>query len=160
MVLAYFLPKRKFSWQELDRISKKAKGLWTWPLAALIWCAENGMEVRNIETFDYPSFIKKGGEYLIETFGEEMGKAQIKHSNIDQERRISKKFVKNIHTENRTPTLQDVRALMRDGFLVVCNINARVLNKMPGYAGHFVVITGLSGQYIILHDPGLPSFKS
>lgn len=160
MALAYFWPKRRFSWQELDRISKKVKGLWTWPLAALIWCAKNEMEVRSIETFDYPDFIKKGGKYLIETFGEEMGKAQIGHSDIDQERRVSKDFIKYVRTEKRTPSLQDIKNLIREGFLIVCNVNARVLSREPGYAGHFVVIVGLRGDHIILHDPGLPPLKN
>lgn len=160
MVLAYFLPERDFSWGELDRISKKVKGLWTWPLAALLWLAENGFEVKNIEVFDYSAFIKKGGEYLIETFGEEVGRAQIEHSDIEQERKISKDFMKRVDSERRLPTLRDIKELLREGFLVVCNINAYALNQKRGYAGHFVVITGLDGKYITLHDPGLPPLKA
>lgn len=160
MVLAYFFPGRDFSWNELDRISKKAKGLWTWPLAALLWLTENGFEVKNIEVFDYPAFVKRGGKYLVETFGEEMGKAQIEHSDIEQERKISKDFVKQVRTEQRLPMLRDIQKLLQEGFLVVCNVNARVLNQKPGYAGHFVVITTLDGKQITLHDPGLPPVKN
>jgi len=160
MVLGYFFSERDFSWDELDRISKKVKGLWTWPLAALLWLTKNGIEVKNIEVFDYPAFIKKGGKYLIETFGEEVGRAQVEHSDIEQERRISKDFMKQVDTEQRLPALQDIKKLLREGFLVVCNINARALDQKPGFAGHFVVITKLDGKQITLHDPGLPPLKN
>ncbi len=159
MVMGHFWPQKKYSWKELDRISAKKKGLWTWPLAALVWLAKNGMEIRNIEVFDYQAFIKEGGKYLIEFLGHEVGEAQIAHSDIDQERRLSRTFIKAIRIEKRLPALRDIKLLTNEGFLVGCNVNARTLNRKKGYAGHFMVIVGSTKNHLILHDPGLPPRK-
>lgn len=159
MVMKYFWSDKDYSWQQWEKISAKKKGLWTWPLAASIWLAKNGVEVRDIEKFDYQKFIKRGGGYLIELLGVKVGKAQIQHSDISQERRLAKAFIKSIKIEQRLPTIGDIRSLLKEGFIVVCNINARILNRKKGYAGHFVVITGFTQKCVILHDPGLPPFK-
>lgn len=160
MVMKYFWPKMEFSWKQLERISAKKRGLWTWPLAGLVWLTLNKVEVKNIERFNYHKFARDGEKYLIKLFGPEVGKAQIEHSNIKQEQRLSKIFVKAVETEKRLPTLHDIRILLADDFLVVCNVNARVLDKRSGYTGHFVVVIGYTDKHLILHDPGLPPHKS
>jgi hypothetical protein len=59
MMLKYFLPEREFTFRELDVISAKVEGLWTWPTATALWLVDNGFEVRNVETFDYKSLCEK-----------------------------------------------------------------------------------------------------
>lgn len=157
--MKYFWPDKNYSWKQLEKISAKKKGLWTWPFAALVWLSKNGIEVRNIERFDYQKFIRKGENYLIELLGTKVGATQIKHSDISQERRLSKIFIKSIKTEQRLPTIRDIKSLLQNGFLPICNINARSLNKKEGYAGHFVVVIGFTQNRLLLHDPGLPPFK-
>lgn len=92
-VLKYFLPERDFTWEELDKLTAKKGNLWTWPMAATINLKKMGFEAVSMTDFDYKRFSEEGGAYLVEKFGEEKGKAQIEHSDIEQERRLAKSFM-------------------------------------------------------------------
>ncbi len=157
MVLKYFWPEKDFSWEELEKITAKQEGLWTWPMAGLLWMQAHGFEVRNIEEFDYEEFAQLGEQYLEEYLGPEVAKTQIEHSSIAQERIIAKKFMEKVRTEKRIPVLDDVKSLLRKGYILVVNLNSCALNEREGYSGHSVVITSLDEEYVFLHDPGLPA---
>ena len=94
MVLKYFWPNRDFSWKELEKITAKIEGLWTWPMAGLLWMEEHGFDVFDIEMFDYRQFVKKGGQYLMDTFGRDIGEEQIKQSYLPQEVNFAKELLK------------------------------------------------------------------
>ncbi len=159
MVLKYFLPEKEFSWEELEKITAKVDGLWTWPTAGILWMKENGFETKDIESFDFERFISDGGKYLIEEFGEEVGNAQIFHSDIKQERELAKKLIKYGSTEKRIPTIDDIKNLFREGYLIMCNVNSKALNSKEGYSGHAILIIGFDKDKLIVHDPGLLPIK-
>jgi hypothetical protein len=160
MVLKYFWPETEYSWEELEKITAKVEGLWTWPLAGLLWLKSQGFDVKNIEPFDYLRFINEGGKYLLDFFGEEVGDAQIQHSDVEQERRLAKGVVKNVTVVKAVPGINDIKNLLLDGYVVICNINAPAVNEQPGYSGHFVVVKGFDDEQLILHDPGLPPLEN
>lgn len=156
MILKYFWPDKDFTWEELEKITGKKEGLWTWPMAGMLWLKNNNFDVKNIEVFDYKKFIESPAQYLIDTYGKEVGEAQIKHSDLSQEIEYAKEFLRKISTENRIPTLDDIKKLLSNGYLVGCNVNSYALNKKLGYAGHFVIIKGFNNNELVIHDPGLP----
>lgn len=160
MILKYFWPKQEFSWQELEAITAKVDGLWTWPTACVLWLHRQGFEVKDVEPFNCLDFIERGGDYLIDVLGEEVGKAQIAHSNIAQEISLAKSMIEEGLHEDRIPVLTDIKAQLDAGYLVICNINSHTLNGRSGYAGHFVLITGYQGDSLIMHDPGLPGIAN
>lgn len=157
MVQEHFLPERKFSFEEWDVITAHKPGLWTWQLAGLIWFKNNGFEVVNIEVFDYEKFAKEGEKCLIEFFGEEVGKSQIAHSDISQEIKYSKAFVKEIKTEVRLPTLDDMKSYLEKGYLLLSTLNAKALYNLEGYSGHMIVISGFTKNGFVIQDPGIPA---
>ena len=157
MILKYFLPERDFSFEELDRITAKREGLWTWPFAGVLWMQENGFEVKNIDSFDIQRFIEEGGQYIIDEYGKEVGDAQIKNSDIGQERRLGKEFLDRVETEVRVPEKEDIQSLMNDGYLVTVNVNSRALNGREGYSGHGIVITGFDESGFRINNPGPPA---
>jgi len=159
MVLKFFQPQKDFSWQELEIITAKKGNLWTWPLAGLLWLADNGFDVKNTEIFDYKRFTQEGGKYLIEIAGKEVGEAQITNSDIPQEMEYAKSFLKKIGTAILIPTINDIKEKLRAGYLVICNVNAHALNQKPGYTGHFVVAKGFNEKGLLIHDPGLPALE-
>lgn len=156
MILKYFKPESNFSWPKLDRLTAKKKGLWTWPIAAMIWFSKNGFEVKDIEVFDYEKFAKQGEKYLIEFYGPEVARVQVKHSFLPQETKLASKLSDSVVVENRLPEIRDIKSLLDDGFAVFANVNSQKLVKKPGYSGHFVVIKGYNKTKLIVHDPGLP----
>jgi hypothetical protein len=156
MILKYFWPNKYYTWGELDKMTAKIEELWTWPTAGLIWLKEKGLGVKVIDNFDDEKFIQLGEQYLIEEYGEEVSNEQIKHSDINQEIKLTKKFVKMIEKERKIPEIDDIKKLMLDDYIVVVNINSRTLNQRSGYAGHFIIIKGFNEKGFIVNDPGLP----
>lgn len=156
MALAVLLPDRPFTYEELDRISAKQPGKWTWPTAAMLWMLEQGLTLTLVEEFDYHAFADRGGDYLIERFGEEVGRAQIAQSDIGRELAIARRFAAIAPLEVRVPTVDDIRHFLEDGAVVIVNLNAALLHGREGYSGHFVVVTAVGEEGVTLHDPGLP----
>lgn len=72
-VLKYFYSSKQFTWKQLDLLTGKKKGLWTWPMVGLMNLKEMGLEVISINIFDYQQFADHGGSYLLKLYGEEKG---------------------------------------------------------------------------------------
>ncbi len=160
MILKHYWPGKDFSWEELEKITAKVDGLWTWPMAGMLWLHDNGFEVHAVESFDYSKFVDMGGDYLIDLFGQEVGQEQIAQSDIAQEVEYAKRIVKAGLCEPRMPEISELKEYLNQKYLIMCNVNSRALNNKEGYVGHFVVLTGYTSSGFILHDPGLPPLKN
>jgi len=156
MLLAKLLSNKEYSYEELDRISEKRPGKWTWPTAAMLWMIDQGFEILLIEEFDYREFAEKGEDYLLDRYGPEVGQAQINNSEIEREQEIAKRFVDIAPLERRIPTLEDIKDKIDDCGVVIVNLNAAALYGHEGYSGHFVTVCEIGEDYVRLHDPGLP----
>lgn len=160
MVLTTFTGK-EWPFELLDQLSGKLEGKWTWPTQSFIWLIENGFEIRLIEEFSYEAFAKRGKEYLVEKCGLEVANAQEVNSDLVREQQLAFEFIKKGgKVEYRIPTLDDLKYLLNENYLIICNINANLLYNYPGYSGHFVLPLEIADQEITLHDPGLPPAPS
>ena len=158
-VLKYFFPEKTFSFEELDKLSEKKEGLWTWGQRATINMIKMGFDVVDIDLWDIDEFVKTGRSYLLKKFGKEVAEIQAKNSDLEAARKNYKEFGDyNVH-KNRIAEIEDIKALLKKGYLVCCNVNSRALNNVKGYSGHFVVILGYDENNLFLHDPGLPPQK-
>ena len=156
-VLKYYTPEKEYTWEELEKMTAKKEGLWTWGFQAAISMKQLGFDVDMREDFDYEKFIEKGEVYLKEKFGEEVAGEQIKHSDIVQEKKLTNEYIKLFGVKNgQLPTFEELKKLIDKGYLVVANVNSRKLNAKPGYVGHFVVVYHYDENNLYLHDPGLP----
>lgn len=156
MLAKYFWPERNYSWKELEKITGMEPGLWTWSVMGIKWLYDQGLDVIFIDPFNYGKFIEEGGDYLINQFGEEVGEAQIKNSNIDKERVTAKKLLGKLPIEKRIPTIQDVKQYLDEGYLLRVNVNSKALKGKKGYTGHSIIVIGYDENNIFVHDPGLP----
>lgn len=156
MMLGCFFPERAFTWAELDAATAKQEGLWTWPMAGAVWLGELGLDVRVVEPFDYERFAREGEAYVLAYFGDEVGRRAVARTHIAEEIRHAEALVTRGQVARRVPSLEEVRALLDDGWLVGCNVNGRMLHDEPGWSGHFVVVTGHDPDGLTIHDPGPP----
>lgn len=157
MVLKYFQPEREFTWEELDKISGKKKGMWTWPAAAELWIRDQGYKIIDLGIFDNEEFSKRPQAYLLEFFGEKAGREQIEHADIKKEAELAKQLYEAGIEKKEIPTLTTIRELLKKGYLIICLVNSRVLRNRKGYAGHSVVIRGINEKAIFINNPGLPA---
>lgn len=156
MVLTYFTDK-EWSFETLDRLTGKLEGKWTWPTQSFIWLLEKGYEIQLMEEFSYSAFAERGKDYLIEKCGLEVANAQEANSDLPREQKLAEEFLrKGGKILYQTPRFKDIKNLLNDGYLIICNINANKIVNQPGYSGHFVVPTEVRGENIVFHDPGLP----
>ena len=155
-ILKYYFPSKKYTWEELDKITDKAPDEWTWPMAGLMSLKDMGLEIKNVEFFDYGEFIKRGDEYMIELWGKEVGAISIAHGDVMRAQKTAKEFIKKIPTENRFATYKELIDLFQKEYLVICNVNSYALDNESEYAGHFILITDINENSVTLHDPGLP----
>lgn len=160
MIIGSFWPSENYSFSELDKITQKVDGLWTWPTAGLLWLQEKGAEIKIVESFDYEEFIKKGAQYLLEFFGEEVGTEQIKFSDVAQEISLAQKALKSLSIHKHIPSIEELKNLLNENYFLICNINSKTLNNQSGYVGHFVVLIGHDNDHLFLHDPGLPPLEN
>lgn len=156
-VLHHAFPDRVYTWEELDRLTGKRPGRWTWPTTAVLRLREMGIEVVVRESFDYRAFAERGEEYLAEHMGAEVARAQAGHCDLDHEREAARRFLEQGVPDTRAPGFADLEALLRQGHLAVCNVNVALLKHGRGYSGHFVLVYGLDGESVWLHDPGPPA---
>lgn len=154
MVLKYFEPTREFSWDELDIISAKHPGKWTWSMAGLLWLQDNGYDVTNIENFEYDEFSKAPVPYMTKMWGNEVAESAVIHTVISDEVEIAKQFDARVDTVYRVPSIKDIREQLEEGKLIICNVNSNILYGQTGWTGHFVVIVGYDEKSLIVHDPG------
>jgi len=157
MVLKYFIPDKDFDFAELDKVTAKVEGKGTWPMAGCLWLKKQNFEITIIEIFDYLRFSTEKEKYLLEFYDPETAKYQIENSDLEQETKLAVEFEKAISVQKRLPTIDDIKELLIEGFVVICLVNSKKLNGKDGYIGHFVVINGFNKESFYLHDPGLPS---
>lgn len=160
MIVKYFMPNFDIDWQEWSIITGFEAGKGTWALSSILWLTNNNFIVKHVSLFDYETFVSKGGQYLKDEYGEEVGSWQIKHTNMPKEISLSKQLLINNLVEKREPTISEIKMLLDEGYLIHCLVNSNKLNQKQGYVGHAIVVYGHDKENLFIHDPGLPAVPS
>lgn len=155
-VLKFYFPKNDYSFKYLDRVTAHKKGKGTWLSAALLFLAQKGFDIINIEIFDYKKFARLGEKYLKRLWTDEIFQTQKRFSDFKNEQRLAKILIKDkrIKLEKRSATLRDIRYFFRKKYILLCTINPYVLEGKKGYYSHLVVVTDVKKDTITFHDPG------
>lgn len=159
MIIKYFDPNKKISIKDLDLITLKKPGMYTWPHAGVIWLIDNGYEVKTMEPFDNKAFARYGLEYLEREFDQEVVDSIKELSDIEQGVMLANRVVKMGIDNKGVPSLNDLIRLLNEDFLVICAVNGKSLNGLEGYSNHSVLLVGSNDREFIFHDPGLPPYK-
>ncbi len=160
MIAGCFWPDKNYSFGQLDSITDKRPGLWSWSESMVVWFASQGVEVKEIGNFDYEKFIREGLEYFQEEFGEDVAKEVSLHSDINQGLKFSKEMITLHCAQKRIPEIREIGQLIKDNYIVCCNINAQALNMKQGYAGHYIIVKNIDNRGITINDPGLPGLEN
>ncbi len=160
MVLKYFQPDKEYSWKELDKLTEHKDDKGTWVFPALTKLKKQGFEIVKMGSFDLQKFYKQGEKYMREFHKPEVAEWYLTKSDVLDKREEIPEHLEAVKPQQKIPTEKDIVELLEKGHLVATDINARILNDKPGYSSHFVLIIGYDDRNFIIHDPGLPSYKS
>jgi hypothetical protein len=148
------------SWEEIDRMSKTIPGKGSWTMAIEIEMAKRGIEVINIEPFDYQKFYEAGEKYLKVNFDKNTVCWYLEKSNLLSVKKDIPLFLKLIRHETRRATIGEIDDLLRQGYLIGAEINSRILNKKAGFSLHYVLVRGADHDTYIINDPGYPPIEN
>ena len=155
MVLKYFTWK-EYSWEELDRMSHKVKDKGTWLFPALIEFAKLGIEIENVESFNYQKFYEEGEPYVRKYYRPVVANWYTKGSNLLDVKGFIPEYLKTVKNTIGSATIDDIEKYLTDGWLVACDVNAGVLVGEKGYDSHLVLVVGFDRGNLYLNDPYLP----
>jgi hypothetical protein len=162
MMLKYFMPERDFSFNQLDKLSRKEPSKGTWWLPLLLELSKLEISVKDIEPFNYTRFYKEGDTYVKSFYPPQAANYHLNQTNLRSIKPLIPEFLKNVDLETRSASLDDIQKMLASGWLIAAAVNSRVLNNTPGFSGHVMVVYDFdakSGQFL-LHDPGLPAHES
>ena len=71
MIAKTYWPDENYSWDELDVLTQKKVGIWTWPMAGYIWLASKNIRIESMSIFEYQSFHEEGYDYFLKNFGKD-----------------------------------------------------------------------------------------
>lgn len=155
MLFLHFRTTR-YSWRDIDRITRAVHGKGTWTVGGDIALAQAGVSVRNIEPVDYEILYRKGPVYLREVFGNETADYYLTRSNITSVLPIIPEFLKTVVHETRESDVTEILGLLSEGKLIGATVHASILNGTGAFSLHYVLLYGYDGSFIHMHDPGLP----
>lgn len=153
MVLAYFMPERQFSDEDLNEISGYKQGRGTWQTQSMLSLADLGFETKWIEDFDHKRFIKNPEEYLRSILDDEAFQYQLHNTDLKSEAVKMRAYLAKHPIEQRKGTVEDIKQLINDGWLIWLEVNANPLAGKPGYEGHSVLVIGYDNDGVIIHNP-------
>ncbi|HTB49137.1 MAG TPA: hypothetical protein VK712_03575 [Verrucomicrobiae bacterium] len=161
MVLGYFLPERKFSMAQLEKLTGFVEGKGAWEMEELLNYDRLGLEAVVIVNSSYEEFAKRGFDYLAEVMGSDIAQwAETQTGDIELEKKRAAEVAKKDIHEYRVPTREDIRRLLAEGWLVMLETNARKLNYQAGFTGHRVLVYAADVTGVTMHDPGRPAHQS
>jgi hypothetical protein len=152
-LLAYYCDEY-LSWDEIDALTKTVPGRGSWTMAAHMALAKKGIEVVNIEPFDYAKYYQEGNLYLKANFEPNTVKYYLEKSNLESVKEDIPIFLKLVRHETRKASITDIDRLLDEGYLVGSEINSRVLNSLKGFSLHYVLIIGRDEYAYYINDPG------
>lgn len=74
MLLKYFYPNEEYSWEELDKLTGKKEGMWTWTMDGFFvsYTGPQGMCSPDKEVIDYQSKQQRELSEILNPTGEKM----------------------------------------------------------------------------------------
>jgi len=150
--LKHFLDK-EVSLEELDRLTGRETGLWTWTSRIIPVLHDFGLKVKFYSKLDLEPFLQ-GEPFIRKQYGKDADKI-LKFSNLPVVMRAIKRVLRQGLFEKRKLPFAEIESHIEQGRLPLMLIDHNKLVGKEGlYQGHFVIVTGFDSQSIFYHEPG------
>ena len=150
--IKYFLNK-DFSLQELDKITDRKTGYWTWTTQMASALHDFGLKVKYYSKENLEPYLQ-GEQFIRKHFGKDAEQI-LKHTDLPI-------LMKSIHTiigqqifEKKELSLEDIESHLSKGHVpIVCIDWNKTVGREGLFAGHYVVATGFDKENIYYHEAG------
>ena len=151
-VLKHFLNK-DFSLEELDKLTGRKTGLWTWTSQGVKVLCDLELEVKYYSKSDLEPFLE-GEQFVRKHFGKDAEKI-LKFTDLPVVLESIKKLLKYNIFEKRKLPFGEVESHIKQGHVPLMLIDhSKLIGKEGLYQGHFVVVTGFDDQNVFYHESG------
>lgn len=151
-VIKHFLNK-DYNVDELDRLTGRKKGLWTWTTQIAAVLHSLGLEVKFYSKAELEPFLE-GEPFIHRRFGKDADK-MIKLSNMPEFIKSIKILLKHNIFEKKILPLKEIESHIKKGHVPIMLVDYReILKGIKTYQGHFTVVTGFDGENIFYHASG------
>ena len=107
--------------------------------------------------FDTDGFSRDGVDYLKGVMTEDEYEYTIKNTfDMNKEMRLAKQLIRDKIFTRRHVSFNLVDQLIKEGYVVISWVNSKALNKKEGVDGHYVILLGVSANFVYFNDPGFP----
>ena len=156
MALEAAEPGATYRLRLLDLLTQRRAGEGTWTHAAYLALGTLPVEARAYDAFDYDAFVDNPVNAVFDSFPPDVAASMASGFDLIAATTLAREVVSRqpIPIEARSPGLDDLDALLDDGWLVICNVDAGVLNGGASPAGHSLLVWDRDGDALIVHDPG------
>ena len=157
MMIKYYFPNFEPDFDKINKIIHHTQNKYTFPVQNAIILDHYGIEAKSSST-DLFETTKENPNIFREWFGNEY-KNQIKNVDIDSFNWMVKEGRRKKLIERKKTSLDDIIELFQKGCLVSLCIDSKTLHKKTGkFNGHFVILTGIKDNTILIHDPDDKAF--
>jgi len=152
VVLKHFSNK-EYSLSELDELTQRKPGKWTWTPQIVPVLHDLGLDIRFFSATSLEPYLE-GKPFIHRHFGKD-AEVMLKYTDVDILVNSIKKLLRYDLFEKRKLTFEEIEQHIIQGHvpLVIIDFNKLVEREGP-YQGHFVVITGFDDEFVYYHESG------
>lgn len=159
MVLSYFYPEKDWPQGYMDEFCGASPGKYTWMFQPITGLINLGFDLIMYSNFDAIKFLVSPIDYMTDKYGSEGAKVNLENTDMNKVLAQAKDYVESpeYHRTKRyshSYTVDLVKELLDDGYLLITWVNSGTLNDLGGYSGHYVLIHDHEPGILIAHDPG------
>ena len=151
-VLKYFLNK-DYSLGELDKLTKRKAGLWTWISQMALALHDLGLDIKLYSKTDLEPFLE-GEPFIRKHFGADAGKI-LKFADLPVAIESIRKVMSHNLFEKRKFSFNEIERHIKQGHVPLMLIDHnKLIGKKGPYQGHLAVLTGFDKQNVFYHESG------
>jgi len=151
-VLKHFLGKN-FSLEELDKLTGRKTGLWTWTSQGVTVLDDLGLKIKYYSKTDLEPLLE-GVPFIQKHFGKDAENI-LKFTDLPILLKSIKKLLKYNIFEKRKLLFDEVESHIKQGHVPLMLIDHnKIVGKEDPYQGHYVVVTGFDDQNVFYHESG------
>lgn len=150
MMIKYYFQEFEPDFEEFNKVIRHKDGMYTFLSQEVVLLDHFGLKAK---CFSKKEYFKNEDEFRL-NWGEKNWEQQKKFVDLKNHEKFRSKMMELKLFEKRSHSIDQLLEYTKKGFLVQMCIDWNTLSNTKGqYQGHFVIISGVDGNDVFIHDP-------